>query len=253
MVINDQALQPRPTNELLSEGVRTGAMTFRWYSPLFYLLTLLYFIALHFISFFISIHTTDIAATVVMSFGNILYGFFIFAYITVLLLIPESEGNKERRRLARKPFIRLIFPIFGTGFLFYILFLGGSLLFILPGLIVFVFFLLFPQVLTLEKKSAFSALKRSGVLVKGAFFKVALLYFIFLGTQAFFAIIVALYVSESAFYITGVIAAIAHILIIPFQAAVMSLLYFDLRSDYEAFDLEVLKYEAQQTIEFKKT
>ncbi|TMW70683.1 hypothetical protein [Alteribacter natronophilus] len=244
MMIHSHALQPRPAGDVLSEGVRLGAATYRWYSPLFYLLTILYFMGLHFTA--AALGDGTLYATIVMSFGNIFYSFILFAYVALLVLVPEDTANKDRRRMVRRPMLKLTAPILGAAVLFFVLFAGGTMLFIIPGLIAFIFFLLFPQVIAIESKTPFASLKRSAVLIKGSFFKAAGLYLIFLAAQAIAAVMIAMYLPLTDFYISALAGAAVHLLIVPFQAAVMTMLYMDTRADHEAFDAAVLNYEAKR-------
>ncbi|PYZ96814.1 hypothetical protein CR205_14130 [Alteribacter lacisalsi] len=195
--------------------------------------------------------TEPLISTVLLSFGNILYSFILFAYVTLLVLIPEDTANKDRRRKARRPLLRLFIPVVIATVLFFLIFGGGTLLFIIPGIIAFVFFLLFSHVITIENKTPYEALKRSAVLIKGSFFKAAGLFLIFLGAQALVVVTAGFYLPLDTLYLNAAAGAAAHILIVPFQAGVMTLLYMESRADHEAFDINVLRYEAEKMFRTK--
>jgi hypothetical protein len=159
--------------------------------------------------------------------------------------LDEEEDWKESLRFARSKLGSLLWLSFLTA----VCVMLGLLLCVLPGVYLWVAWSVAAPVLLLEDVRGWKALKRSRQLVKGRFwptFGVVLLVAILTGiVQAIFVGILAGVVSvsgnEVALAIADAIGQTASgVLTTPLSAAVLTVLYFDLRVRKEGFDLELL-------------
>jgi hypothetical protein len=137
--------------------------------------------------------------------------------------------------------------------------LVGFLLFILPGVWIYVAWAFATPVLLVEGLRGRAALGRSFRLVKGRWwrtFGVLVVGFILAGiismiVQAVF--LIGIVVGEDNDALVLVLSAIAGIVGLavttPFQAALLAVLYFDLRVRKEGFDLELLAQEIGGTVQ----
>lgn len=159
--------------------------------------------------------------------------------------LDEEASWQESLRFARSKLGSLLWLSFLTG----LFIVAGLLLCIVPGIYLWIAWTVAAPVLLLEDVRGRTALKRSRQLVKGHFwptFAVVLLMAILTGiVQAVFVGILAGVVSvsgnEVALAIADAIGQTASgVLTTPLSAAVLTVLYFDLRVRKEGFDLELL-------------
>ena len=159
--------------------------------------------------------------------------------------LDEEAGWQDSLRFARSKLGSLVWLSFLTA----VCVIPGLLLCILPGVYLWIAWTVAAPVLLLEDVRGWKAMKRSRQLVKGRFwptFAVVLLVAILTGiVQAVFVGILAGLVSvsgnEVALAIADAIGQTASgVLTTPLSAAVLTVLYFDLRVRKEGFDLELL-------------
>lgn len=232
-------VQPQSLSDLLSRGVKLGGQLFKKISLIFYLATVAYFVSTFYIvHFFIPAPFGD----VVFTFVNLTYAFFVTAYVLQVMMTEASEFSRKKKWL----FIKTVPLLFIASVLYWTLFVIGMALFIIPGIIFFLYFLLFPSIIVMEQKSMMEALKRSAMLVRGSLIRVAAIYIIFLGVQSFAIMLVAVVSLSESLIVMALVIALVHIVILPFQASVLNVLYFDLRAEKEAFDYDVFQYEAKR-------
>ncbi|NEU30508.1 hypothetical protein GN156_06885 [bacterium LRH843] len=234
-------IQPQPLSNLLNRGFQLGGSMFRRVSKLFYLMTLLYFIATHYVAGMLG---PNVYGDVFVTFANLSYSFYVMAYFIRIMM---KESNKERK-FKKGSFLKLFPILFIAGFFYWLAFIAGSVLLIVPGVLFFFYFLFFPSIIAFEQKPLIKSFTRSMRLVRGSFFRVATIYAVFLGMQASAVIIASLLLVSDSFLLTAFVAAIIHIVILPFQATTLNLLYFELRAENEAFDFEVFEYEARRQL-----
>ncbi len=240
-MIEEVHVQPQPLSDLINRGFKLGGSMFKKVSILFYLITIGYFFATFYVAKFLGF---QVMGDVFLTFVNLSYSFFVMAY---LLRIMMREAD-EKKKFGKWSFLKLVPLLMIASFLYWLLFIAGSLLLIVPGLLFFLYFLFFPSVIVIEQKSLLHSFRRSAQLVKGSLFRVALVYTIFLGMQALGMIVLSFFVMSEWVWLTALIAATIHILILPFQATTLNLLYFELRAEREAFDFEVFEYEARRQL-----
>ena len=159
--------------------------------------------------------------------------------------LDEEAGWQDSLRFARSKLGSLVW----LSFLIAVCVLPGLLLCLVPGIYLWIAWTVAAPVLLLEDVRGWQAMKRSRQLVKGRFwptFAVVLLVAILTGiVQAVFVGILAGVVSvsgnEVALAIADAIGQTASgVLTTPLSAAVLTVLYFDLRVRKEGFDLELL-------------
>ena len=159
--------------------------------------------------------------------------------------LDEEAGWQDSLRFARSKLGSLVWLSFLTA----VCLVPAFLLCILPGIYLWIAWTVAAPVLLLEDARGWKAMKRSRELVKGRFwstFAVVLLVAILTGiVQAVFVGILAGVVSVSGNEVAVAIAdaigqTASGVLTTPLSAAVLTVLYFDLRVRKEGFDLELL-------------
>ncbi|USN53700.1 MAG: hypothetical protein H6760_00835 [Candidatus Nomurabacteria bacterium] len=111
-------------------------------------------------------------------------------------------------------------PLLIAGFLGTLAVLGGIILFIIPGIVLGIWFMFAPTVVVVENKSAIDALKRGNGLVKGKFWSVLLI------TLLGFILLAALSATISTIPVFGPLAS--DILLWPFTVVFIYSLYTEL-------------------------
>ena len=161
--------------------------------------------------------------------------------------LDEDPGWRESLHFARSK----LGPLLWLSFLQVLLLVPAFLACLVPGLYLYVAWTVAAPVLLLEDVRGWSALKRSRALVKGRFWSVtgvvllvfvltAIVQAVFLGL---FAGIVSVTGNEVASAVADALGQTASsALITPLSAAVLTVLYFDLRVRKEGFDLELLAH-----------
>jgi hypothetical protein len=159
--------------------------------------------------------------------------------------LDEDPDWRESLRFARSR----LGPLLWLSFLMVVCLAPAFLACILPGLYLYVAWSVAAPVLLVEDVRGWSALKRSRQLVKGRFWPtVAVLILVGLLTgivQGIFLGLAAGVVSVSGNEVATAVAdaigqTAASALTTPLSAAVLAVLYFDLRVRKEGFDLELL-------------
>ncbi len=238
-MVEQKDVQPLPLNDLFTQGMKLGGKVFKTLPVTFYIVTIAYFVTAFYVArLFIPASFSDM----ILTFVHLTYAFFTTAYVLQSMLRKTNRSSAEKKG----GFYKAIPLLFVASMLYWVLFVIGMAIFIVPGLLFFLYFLLFPSIIVMERKSIFAALKRSARLVRGSLLRVATIYAIFLGAQAFAIMMIAIVELSGSFLLTAFSVAIAHIIILPFQASVLNVLYFDLRAEKEAFDYDVFRYEASR-------
>ena len=136
----------------------------------------------------------------------------------------------------RQAFQKLL-PLVGTWILFFLAYVIGSMLCIIPGILVLLWYSLATQVVVIEGVAGTAALKRSKALMKdnmGAFF--ALLLVVGLVNLAIGAI--ANFVPQP--HLRALMATLVQTVLSVFTSAAVVVFYFSARCKNEQFDLQLL-------------
>lgn len=170
-------------------------------------------------------------------------------------VLGEDVSGREAWQRGRS----LLLPLIGLVLLTSVLWLGGTVFFIVPGVFLYVVWSLAPAALMLERRGVIDSMRRSWRLVMGSWwriFGILLLASIIAGavgqlilapfTVAGFAI--DGFASQpgeglplATLLLTALGGIIATTITLPFSAGVIALLYVDQRMRREAFDLELAR------------
>jgi hypothetical protein len=148
-------------------------------------------------------------------------------------------GEEVTFASALRESLSLILPLVGTSFLSTLVVVAGTLLFILPGVYLFLAFLLLWQVMVLERVFGVAALRRSHELLKGNMgraFGVVLIGGIVVGVVSAGAELILSLIP----FLGPVGGAVAQAIGSVYTTAISVVLYFDIRCRKEAFDLDHL-------------
>lgn len=177
---------------------------------------------------------------------------FISAVVTAVGTIAISRQFVDKQlnvRNASMCALDIGFPLLGTLTLSTVAITVGFRLFLIPGIIVYVWFCMAPPVVMIEGEGGFGALKRSRAVVKDYFNKT----FLIVIPAAILEIILALCVLflpnlfGKLFFLhhllLSAVFAILLMLSAPFKIVATTMLYYDLRIRKEGFDLQSLTEE----------
>ncbi len=151
--------------------------------------------------------------------------------------------------------LKRFFPLLGTILLSGIAIVLGFILFVIPGLILWIWFAFVPQTVIIDGEGGVSAMKRSKYLVKGFFGKTFILnILIFVAISLITGVIsystAKLMPFEQYSDALGSGAAnVISVLLEPFRIAAMTLLYYDFRIRKEGFDLEIMAAELEANMD----
>lgn len=135
-------------------------------------------------------------------------------------------------------------PLLGTSILWFLVVLVGFILLVIPGLYATVAFLLAFEVVVLERRGGWQALKRSHELMKGSMWRglgIMVLASVIGGLVQNVLILAAGFIP----FASPIVSAFASALVMAYTTAVLVLLYFDRRCRKEAFDLEHLAAQVE--------
>lgn len=161
--------------------------------------------------------------------------------------LEEEPDWRESLRFARSKLGSLLW----LSFLMAILLVPALLAFLLPAIYLYVAWAVAGPVLLLEDRRGWSAMKRSRELVKGRFWPTlavlllvllltAVVQMVFLGILTTLVSVTGNEVAQAVADAIGQTASSA--LTTPLSAAILTVLYFDLRVRKEGFDLELLAH-----------
>ena len=160
--------------------------------------------------------------------GSIANGAMVWAvarsYLGEAVTFDAAWGQAFRRALA----------LIGTGILYGLAVFGGTLLCIIPGILVAFWFVLYAQTVMLEGLSGGAALSRSKALIKGNFGKVFVLSLV---VGVISIVIGALSGLIPQPHVSVVVQVALQAVIVMFSAAAMTVFYFSCRCQHEDFDL----------------
>ena len=139
-------------------------------------------------------------------------------------------------------------PVTGSSIIKVILYILGSIFFIIPGIYLYLRYFAIPTAAVLERRSTSEALERSSVLARGIKMKVfgtlilawLLAAIIFIAILALAGVLGLMLPEGVAAVLLQVSSPVATILVLPFVVGVETLLYYDARIRQEGFDIEVM-------------
>jgi hypothetical protein len=190
-----------------------------------------------------------VAATVIVDILALLLGFLVaagcFKAVSDAYLARDPDW-----KLSLKTGLRRFLPMLGTTVLYFLGVAAGFVALILPGIWLAVAWWLYAPALVAERVGGPGALGRSFNLVRGRWwptFGVLILFVIvggviqFILDEAIRGVVFSDFGSPFALIMLGAVAGIlAQLLVTPFQAAVSTVLYYDLRVRKEGLDIELM-------------
>ena len=169
---------------------------------------------------------------------------------SIMALAQYFQGDEPDWRASLRVGARRFFPLFASTLLIGIVSGLGLVLCLVPGIFLFTMWSVSPAALITERKGPIQALGRSYQLVSGRFWPalgaIVLAYVLYwVANQVIGVVTGALTLfgsSEGVISLapTQVGSVIASILTTPFIAAMITILYFDLRVRKEGYDLELM-------------
>lgn len=202
-------------------------------------------------------------ATAVFAFALVYPVMIVGSLLMWGALIHETaravEGGPVDRGEAYRAAFRRMLPMVGAGILFMILVVAGTILFIIPGILVMLALFAVWHAVMIEGKGPVEALSRSRELARGAWLRIlgvmVVSYIIIMipsmlvGATAGAAMVGAALSSgdpDAVEGTMGMFSAVTNVLSIllsalttPFMTAALTLLYYDRRVRTEALDLEM--------------
>ena len=202
-----------------------------------------------------SITETSQVSTTALLLVKVLEPLFIVPILMAAMTMAMSElflGRDIGVIEAYSRVLKRFFPLLGTILLSGIIIVLGFMLFVIPGVILWIWFAFIPQTVVIDGEGGVSAMKRSKYLVKGFFGKTfVLLVLLFLAISLITGIIsysitrfLPIFDQYSSALGAGA-ANVISVLLEPFRIAAMTLLYYDFRIRKEGFDLEIMAAELE--------
>ncbi len=135
--------------------------------------------------------------------------------------------------------LKMFLPLIGTSFLMFLMVGIGFLLLVIPGIYLMFAFLLIWQVMVIEKRAGWDALKRTRELSSGSLLRIFAVYFVGLLVMSVISTGLS-FATMSIPILALVVSALTQAIMTAYLAATLVVLYFDIRCRKEAFDLEHL-------------
>jgi hypothetical protein len=186
-----------------------------------------------------------------------LLAFFIRFLVFAACFRAVSDAYLHRApswRASLRTGLRRTLPMAGTGILWFLGVSAASFALLIPGIWLAVAWSLFPPALVAEKIGGPAALGRSFNLVRGRWWPTFGVWFLFLLViwvlnsilnQAVLSVVFSDFGSAFAFVVLLAVAGIiSELIVTPFGAAVVTVLYYDLRVRKEGLDIELMAQAA---------
>jgi hypothetical protein len=194
-----------------------------------------------------------VAAAVVVDILAVLLGFLVSA--GCFKAVSDAYlGRDPDWKTSLKTGLRRFLPMLGTTVLYFLGVGAGFFALVVPGIWLAVAWWLYAPALVAERVGGPGALGRSFNLVRGrwwptfavlALFVIVLLVVDLILDQAIQSVVVSDFSSAFALVLLSAVAGIlAQLVVTPFQAAVMTVLYYDLRVRKEGLDIELMAQAA---------
>lgn len=173
---------------------------------------------------------------------NIIVTSFVVAVLTVVISEVCLGHKPSPARAYKRIFGVIIMKVFATGLLFSLLFYGGLILLIIPGIFAYLWFILCQVVVVLEGKWGCNALKRSKELGKGFYLRILVVLIIMFGLKTLPPLVIFIclgFITDEFVFFTFLIASM-QCLVMPFSLIPLVLIYYDLRVRKESYDTTAL-------------
>ncbi|MFZ4452907.1 hypothetical protein [Salibacterium aidingense] len=240
MYIKQNHIQPQSLSDIVNQGIGLVLTLFSKMVFVPIITALPYFTAIAYLRFNFQEELPWLGAAVA-SAGSAAYVWLLVSFPFIVLFSEKGTSWSVSQKLALKKWGKKV-PLLAIGFILYsILLAAGGILFLLPGVLVFLLFMLFPFISIFENKSVWQAFKRSAFLMRGALFRGGCLAVLMLGVQIILHTSILSLFAADEFWVLGLSAALTHAVIVPFQSVVLAIFYFSVRAEKEAFDYKVFQ------------
>lgn len=186
--------------------------------------------------------TSPNAASVSAFIATVLFVIVVSPVVSAAITQAVSEvylGRQVTYGGAIRFGFQLLLPLVGTAFLMMLLVAAGFVLLVIPGIYLALAFMLTYQVMVIEGRAGWNALKRSRELSSGNLMRILAVYLV--------AMILTMVVSAVLNLVTmrvpllaSLVSAVVQAVFTAYMSAAFVVIYFDLRCRKEAFDLEHL-------------
>lgn len=204
----------------------------------------------------------ELGMTLILSIPTIVFGTLANTFLTGLLTVVVGKAVLGQKVTVGQAWAHVrprFFALLGLSVLYVLIVLAGGILFIIPGIWMYVLFSLASNALILEGATVGKALGRSRTLVSGAWwrtFGILLLAFVIAWVigqivQTPFALLtggLGVFTGGSpvnslggVVALTALGAILAETIVLPFQSGVTTLLYIDRRMRREGMDIELAR------------
>ncbi|WP_339186168.1 hypothetical protein NST37_02225 [Brevibacillus sp. FSL K6-6036] len=249
MIIQPSNIQPQPISVLLGHSLKTGKRIWLSQFPfLFLIVSLLFWSEQALTGWAQSQQLKEAFSPLIMTPVNGILLSLYFVYVGIVLKRSHLGTQWDQQLQALTAFGSLVPVVILASLLEFAGVALGTLLLIIPGILLMIWFTVFPQVIAFEGMGAIAALKRSLFLVKGSTLRV-------LGIILIFAVVRAVLQYLPGFLFPAIASQpaiafllflIREMLILPFEGAAYYLLYLELRTRKEAFDFDVYQEESSR-------
>jgi hypothetical protein len=190
----------------------------------------------------------------------LLIGLFVIQFFFLLVVMPLSNAAVMHALSAcylSQPVTigesyqvaaRRYWSLLGTGLLWMLVLMGGLLLLIIPYFMFMFWYALWQQIVVIEHRGGWDALRRSHALMKGnygAFFVLILVVGIATGAASGAA------GAKPFVFVRLILTSLVQAAVMVFSTAAYVVFYFSCRCKYENFDLEILAQSVEQDIQLE--
>lgn len=180
--------------------------------------------------------------------------FIVMLYTTCYMAeyAKSADGKVNTANVWPKVFASIL-PVFAASIIYFILVIIGSILCLIPGIIVFIYLYFYMYVYIVEDRGVVDSLQRSYELVKGnwwvtlgylfVFGIISILLSLIFSIPTLFVTIGSLmqidfFTSDIFVYITSFIKSIGEVLVYPIVYIAGGVMYFSYRNQLEGLDME---------------
>src|SRR5690625_189835 len=185
----------------------------------------------------------------VLIYYNIFFVSFTSANIFYLLTISSDKPYMAQVKEALVKTLKIFPTLLFTVVLYCLLFSLGLLFFLIPGMLLYVFFGLFTPVIVFEKKGIFTSLIRSASLVSRGFGKIFISFLIISVITYLGALFIGAFIEGFLYALPtlgSMLSNLSYVVFMPLIGCFYAQLYFDLRLKGEFFDFEILEQEVNE-------
>lgn len=248
MIIQPINIHPQPISALLVHALQIGKRIWLSQFPVLFLVaSLLYWSQQGLADWALSQGWHSSFVPLITAPVSVFFTNLYLVYVAIVLKRSDSGIHWDQQLQAVSATAVLLPTVILASLLSFAAIFLGTILLIIPGLLLLLWFTVFPQIAAFERIGAMASLKRSLFLVKGSSLRVAGLLLAFIAIRLVLQLVPELLFPTAASQpgLAFSLFIISEMLILPFEGAAYYLLYLELRARKEAFDYEVYREEAK--------